>query len=664
MDQQLLSPVTIGPVTIRNRVTFCAPSPAYAGVDDDANMPTAEIAASWEHLARGGLGLIVGEPQSVHRTSTPNPRTVENVTDAIVPRYRLVADAVHEHGARIFGQLWHAGFLGAPAYRNEPLWAPSAVRAPVGAQIPAGGGGIPYAMTARDIRALVAAFGAAARRLREAGFDGIEVNAAQGFLLAEFLSPAVNQREDEYGGSLENRSRFVVEVLRAVREAAGPRMAVGVRLGPDPFIEPGITAGDLPAIAECIAGQVALDYVNVVPALFMDPSYPQGAGVEITQAVRRAAGVHVIYNGQLTDPARAEAMVRDEGIDLAGMTRALLADPQFPNKIQEGREREIRRCASCNQTCTGGGGGMLAAATPHCLLNPMPAEVEVLARAHDGAGLRMLVIGAGLAGLEAARLGRLRGYAVTVWERSDRIGGQVNLAARVPQRSGFQGIIDYYAGQLDGWGVDLHLGVTATADAVQAFGADVVVIATGSRPALGHWPSHGHDGAANGQVTDVRSVLAGDAALGQRVVLAMAETDHGYQGLPVAEMLADQGHHVTIVTPAFEMGMHQDFATSEQAYRRMLRKGVRIIPGAEVTGVHDGEATTENAHTRKAGSLPADSVVVSGGGVADDGLFHELEARGVNVYSAGDCVAPRDMSGAIADALRLMMRIRPAAQVR
>lgn len=661
MDQQLLSELQIGPVTLRNRITFCAPSPSYAGMDEQANMPAPEIAASWEYLARGGLGLIVGEPQSVHRTSTPNPRTIENVTDAIIPRYRELTDAVHDQGARIFGQLWHAGFLGAPAYRNEPLWAPSAVRAPMGAQVPAGGGGIPHAMTARDIRTLLSAFGAAARRLREARFDGIEVNAAQGFLLAEFLSPKVNLREDEYGGNLENRCRFVVEVVNAVREAAGPRMAVGVRLGADPFIEPGIVAGDLPAIAAHLVARADIDYLNVMPPLFMDPSFPQGAGMEVVQAVRQAAGVPVIYNGQLTDPARAEELVRDAGLELVAMTRALLADPQLPQKVEAGRLQEIRRCSACNQTCTGGG---QLAATPYCLLNPMPAEIEALSRLRDGEGQRMLVIGAGLAGLETARLARMRGYAVTLWERDSHIGGQVVLAATTPQRAMLAEIIAFYERQLSGWGIDLQLGMAATADAVAALKPDVVVVATGSQAAHAPWQHNGNGSAANGQVLDVRAALSGDAAPGRRVVFAMAETDHGYQALPLAEMLADQGHEVTVVSPALEMGMHQDFATSEQAYRRMLRKGVRVLPGVEVTGVRDGLVETENVHTHRPGSLPADTVVVSRGGVADDRLFDELEGRGLNVYSAGDCVAPRDMSGAIADAVRLMARIRPAAQVR
>jgi 2,4-dienoyl-CoA reductase (NADPH2) len=658
MHQELFDEVAIGPLTARNRIVFCAPTPAYGGTDEEANQPTAELAAYWGLLARGGVGLIVGEPQSVHRTSTPGPRVIENLSDEIVPRYRQVTEAVHAQGGRIVGSLWHAGLLGAPAYRNLPLWAPSAVRAPMGALVPAGGGGIAYALTAKDIRALVAAYAAAARRLREAGFDGIEVHAASGFLLAEFLSPAVNRREDEYGGSLENRCRIVVEIIDAVREAAGGRLAVGVRLGPDPFIEPGIRAEDLPAIAAQLVARTRVDYINVAPALFPDASFPQGAGAETAGAVRAAAGVPVIYNGLLTDPTNAETLVRDEGIDLVGMTRALLADMQLPQKMQAGELEGVRPCIACNQTCTGGGGGMLAmAAMPYCLFNPAPAEALAPARPRDGEGRRMLVIGAGLAGLEVARLARLRGFAVTLWERGREIGGQVPLAATPPQRALLGDAVAFYRRQLDAWGIDLRLGIEATADLIDQFSADVVVVATGSTPAMPSWYRSRNGGTPDGALTNVRAVLSGAVTLGRRVAIAMAETDHGYEALPLAEMLAERGHEVTVVAAAFEPSINQDFYTAEHAYRRMLRKGVRILPSTEVVGVEDGRAELRNVHTHAASSLEADSVVISQGGAAADRLYHELAARRKNVYLAGDSVAPRDMAGAIGDALRVMQQI-------
>lgn len=661
MTDQLLSGMRIGPVEVRNRIVFTAPAPAYAGLDENANQPTDELAAYWGQMARGGVGLLVTEPQSVHPTSTPNPRTVENVSDEIVPRYRTVADAVHDAGATIVGSLWHAGLLAAPGYRNRPLWAPSAVRAPMGALVPAGGGGIAYEMAARDIDEIVTAFASAARRLAEATFDGVELNAASGFLLAQFLSPATNRRTDEYGGSLENRCRFVDEILRAVREAVGPRCAIGVRLSADPYIEPGLAEDDLPAIANHLAGTGVVDYISVVPALLPDASSPQGIGSDVALRVKNATALPVIYNGHLTDAAVAGSLV-EGGIDFVGMTRALLADPGLPAKVQSGDLAAIRPCVGCNQTCTPGAGAM-GQATPYCLLNPAPAEVERIAREKGGEGQVALVIGAGLAGLEAARLARLRGFAVTVWERSAEPGGQVASIAKMPNRAAFWKTVDFYRRELEAAGVAVEFGREATAEAVRAFGPDAVIVATGSRPAMPAWAQSQNGNGANTTVIDVREALArGPGEPGTRVVIVMAEVDIGYQALPLAEYLAANGQEVTVVSTAFEPAMNQDFTTSEHLYRRLGRGGVRVIPTTEVTGLAPGGVATRNIYTREAGTLPADVCVISWGGVSDDTLLGELREQHPNVTGAGDCIAPRDILGAISDGVRAMDALRTAVR--
>lgn len=657
----LLSGAKIGPIEVRNRMVFTAPAPAYAGMDENANKPTEELAAYWEQMARGGVGLLITEPQSVHPTSTPNPRTVENVSDDIVPLYRHVADAVHDGGGKIVGSLWHAGLLAAPGYRNGPLWGPSAVRAPMGAMVPAGGGGLAYEMNLHDIDEMIGAFAAAARRLAQATFDGVELNAASGYLLADFLSPAVNLRDDEYGGSLENRCRLVSEVVRAVREASGPGIAVGIRLSADPYIQPGLTEGDLPELAQHLVRNAAVDFINLVPALLPDASYAQGAGSELALRVNGAAGVPVIYNGLLTDPVAAASLIA-QGIDLVGMTRAILADPQLPRKVQAGNLERIRSCIACNQTCTGGP-GVMAMATPYCLLNPAPAEVERLSQRRDGEGQTALVIGAGLAGLEAARLARLRGFSVTVWERGPELGGQMSLVAKVPQRAAFWQAVEFYRSELEALGVDIQFGREATVASVDTLDPDAVIVATGSLSAIPPWARPGNGDAQPAVAVDLRTALArGPAELGTRVVIAMAEVDTGYQALPFAELLADQGHEVTIVSTAFEPCLNQDFVTSEHLYRRLGQKNVTVIPMTEVTGVTPGEISIRNIYTRQTGTLSADSCVASYGGVADDGLLDQLCEHRANVVGVGDCISPRDILGAISDGMRAMDKLRVAVR--
>ncbi len=659
MHEQLLSVANVGPLSVRNRMVFSAPGLAYAGLDENANRPTPELVAYWESLARGGVGLLITEPQSVHPTSTPNPRTVENRSDEVIPLLRDVADAVHDRGAKLIGHLWHAGFLGATGYRNLPLWAPSAVRAPMGALVPAGGGSIAYAMTRDDVQEVIEAFAAAARRLAEATFDGVEINAANGFLLAEFLSPKVNLRADEYGGGLENRCRLVIAVQEAVRKAVGPGLAVGLRISADPYIEPGLLDSDLPELARHLSRSAHPDYLNVMPALLPDASVPQGVGADIARAVRRASGIPVIYNGWLATAEGAESLLVGGDIDLVGMTRALLADPQLPSKAQTaGGSTQIRACIACNQTCSGGAMGMGALATPYCLLNPAPADAARLVPRKDGAGETVLVIGGGLAGLEAARLAAARGYAVTLWEQDDDIGGQLRSVANAPQRGTFREAVEFYRRELLALGVDVEFGREATVEEVMAVDPDAVVVATGSTPAMPAW-FQSRDGSA-GAPTDVRAVLSGTAEVGKRVVIAMAQVDHGYQAIPVAEMLADRGHEVTVVSPALEPCINQDFFTSENAYRRILRKGVRFLTTTEVVGMRSGEVQTRNVYTQQAGTLPADSLVVSYGGVANDSLLGQLQDARRNVLAAGDCVSPRDIAGAISDGMRVMQALELA----
>lgn len=660
MNPSLFSETRLGSATLRNRLVFCAPSPAYGGLDEEANQPNNLLADYWEEIARRGVGLIIGEPQSIHPTSTTHPRTIENLSDAVVPLYRRVTEAVHGRGGVIFGHLWHAGLRGASGYRSLPLWAPSAVSLPPGAPAAAGGGSVGYAMRKDDIEELIEAYASAGRRVREAGFDGVEVNAASGFLLADFLSPKVNRREDEYGGSLENRCRLVAEVLDAVRAAVGKEFPLGVRLGPDLYIEPGILETDLPEIAGRLATTSDLDYISVFPALIPDTAGVEGAGADVAGAIRKATGLPVIYSGLLTDVDKAESLVRDAGIDLVDMTRPLLADPDLSAKARAGPSDGIRACIACNQTCTESTTtGFGAAATPRCLLNPIGAGAAFSAQ-RNGDGRRLLVIGAGLAGLEVARLASLRDFAVTIWERDQVPGGQVRLAARMSQRARFGEAITFYQRQLARWNIDLKLGVTATPENVDALEPDIVVVATGSHAMRPQWC-----GDANGSplTADIREVLDGAVKPGRRVVIGMSETENGYQALPLAESLADQGHEVTIVSPAFEPAMHQDFYTSENLYRRLLRKGVRIRSCEEVIGASPGEARVRNKFILREDMLPADTVVAAYGGVANDSLYFALCAQRSEVYRAGDCVAPRDIEGAISDAMRIVEDIGQVVKV-
>ncbi len=670
-EANLLEEVALGPVRLRNRLAFLAPTPAHGGTDDEANLPTEELARYWEAVAAAGIGLIVGEHQSVHPTGTSHPRVVESgpatPAEPLIGRYTKVTEAVHRCEGRIFAHLYHPGLLANPGYRLLPLWAPSALRVPVGAPVPAGGGAIGHAMSEAEIAEVVAAFAEAARRAGAAGFDGVEVDAASGYLLAEFLSPATNRRNDAYGGGLAERCRMVVEVLAAVRAAVGTELAVGVRLGPDPYVEGGLAEDGLPEVAAFLSAPGGIDYVSVVPGLVPDAAAPEAAGSQTASAVARAAGVPVLYSGLLTDLSEAGTLVAEGGLAVLDVTRAALADPGLVTKLLSGGPSFFRPCVACNQTCTTRA-SQAAMAPASCLFTPLPSGADG-APNRFGDDRSLLVVGAGLAGLEVARLAAGAGFMVTLLEAGPEVGGQLRLAARAPRRARLGRAIQFYEDQLAQWGVEVALDQPATVETVESLDPDFVVAATGCLPDRPAWSTAtgGADerpgrGASGLPITDVRAVLAGQATLGRRVVLAVSHTESGYVSLAAAEFLADQGHEVWLVTPDFEPAGMVDFFTSEAAYRRLLKKGVRIEPTCEVEGVTDGLVLFSNVFSGEAGSLPADGLVLAQGGVADDALYRALRGLRAGVLAAGDCVAPRDMEGAISDARLVMAELALACR--
>ena len=529
----LLSEVRLGPVPLRNRLAFLAPTPAYGGTDGEANLPTEELARYWAGVASSGIGLIVGEHQSVHPTGTSHQRVVEHgpatSAEALIDRYQRVTDAVHRCDGRIFAHLYHPGLLANPGYRLLPLWAPSALRAPVGAPVPAGGGAIGHAMSEGEIAEVVASFAEAARRAAAAGFDGVELDAASGYLLAAFLSPATNHRQDAYGGGLPERCRLVVEVLAAVRAAIGAGLALGVRLGPDPYVEGGLRERDLTEVAGMLAAASAIDYVAVGPGLVPDAGAPEAAGAAAAADVGRVSGVPVLYSGLVTDLSNADALLNDTGIAVLDVARAALADPELVAKLTTGGLTTLRPCIACNQTCTHGRSSSPAMAPASCLFSP-PGPAGAGSGDGWGSGRRLLVVGAGLAGLEVARLAASADFDVSLWEAGTEVGGQLVLAARAPRRARLGRAVQFYEEQLERWGVELALGRSATLEMVEADDSDFVVVAMGCLPARPPWSDEAAGRAAGVPVSDVRAVLADRAVLGHRVVVAVGVVHGaGYQ---------------------------------------------------------------------------------------------------------------------------------------
>ena len=479
---QLFTPVELGPVTLANRVVSTS---HQTGLVHD-HLPTDDLRAYHVARARGGVGAIFLEATAVDPSGLLTSHTLGGFLPGIVAGYARLADAVHEHGSRIFVQLFHGGREQISAAPRAPALAPSAVPSPRFKSEP-------RALTAAELRELVAGYGAAARHCREGGIDGIEVSMAHGYLVAQFFSPRSNRRTDAYG--MAGRLRFAEEVLAAVRDAAGPGLAVGVRLAADELAPEGL---DAPACAEvagalCAGGladfaSFALGHSAYVASSSWIAPPPPAAEVAIAAplALMRAAvgRVPVIGTTRVVDVAAAERLVASGDADAVGMTRALIADPDLVEKARHGRTGDVLACIGCNQGCI----GHYHAGVPiGCLVNPRTGRERTLPRRVGGArGLTVAVVGAGPAGVAAAVEAAAHGDTVTLFERSGDIGGQLRLAGRAPaHRELWRRWRANAAGQLANAGIAVRLGEEAGADDLAA--ADAVVLATGARPFVPDW---------------------------------------------------------------------------------------------------------------------------------------------------------------------------------
>ncbi|MGY1708461.1 mycofactocin system FadH/OYE family oxidoreductase 2 [Geodermatophilus sp. SYSU D00758] len=632
----LSAPVRLGPLRLPNRVVF----PAHLTNFAEDGLPTARHAAYSSARAAGGAGLVVVEESTVDPADRPYEKLVRGWDPAVVPAWRAVTDAVHAHGVPVVAQLNHNGGQSDGLHTRAPVLAPSPVPDPLF-------GEVPREATHADLRRLVAGFAAVAGHCAAAGFDGVEVQASQSALARQFLSRATNRRTDGYGGSLENRVRFLAEVLAAVREAVGPERAVGVRLADEEGADGGTTAAEAAATARLLAGRGLVDWVSttvgvatatlhrVVPPMTTPPGYAR----PFAAAVRAAVDVPVIGVGRFLTPDQAEAALAAGDCDLVGAVRAQVADPAWAAKALSGRAGEIRRCLGCNQECVGAVGLGRALG---CVTNPRAGrEAPLPAPARRR---RVLVVGGGPAGLRTAATAAQRGHAVTLLEQATVLGGAVRTAAAAPGRDGLLPLVEDLAAECVRAGVAVRTGVRATAADVLDAAPDAVVLATGARPAPPAW------------AVDVRDVLGGRVRPAGRVLVV--DELGGAAAPSVAELLAARGCRVELVTAALAVG--QDLGPLLELPRWRRRAGglgIRLTPEVVVTAVDGGTVALLHHPTGAVHAREVDAVVVAAPGVADDALWRELCRApgdgGPEVHRVGDCVAPRRASAATRDGERV-----------
>ena len=640
----LFAPLKIGNITIPNRIVNSAHSPRLFPVIAEPNERAINY---YEARAKGGIGLIITAGHHVSWPSTIGGQAaMEN--DNVIPAMKRLADAVHQYDTKVFCQLMHYGNLSSSrSAGGGALFSASAVPRQESFRI--GRAEIPYEMDADDIKKTVEAYGGAARRAKDAGYDGIEIAAMFGMLQASFLSPAMNYRSDQYGGSLENRMRFLLETIDSVRDNVGPDFVLGLRFSGDELMDGGITLDDTKEIAKRLEATGKIDYLFPCagghgPAHVPPMYYPLGAFVYLAAAIKEVVNLPVFCVGRINDPVLADRILADNQADMVAMTRATICDPEMPNKAREGRLDDIRRCIGCLEGCL----AKIYEALPlTCAINPEAGREKQVPITPADVKKRVMVIGGGAAGLETARVAALRGHKVSLYEKENVLAKELTIAAKAPGREDFEEAVRYFAHQMTSLGVDIHLGVTVTPEMALEGNYDAVVVATGALPYIPSIP-----GADAENVVEMREVLQGEVEVGQNVVVVDLE-NHIY-GIDTAEFLADRGKSVELLTKAVHAGGQLDYYTLETAYTKCLAKGVVITPLTRVKEINGSSIVSCNVLTGIEKRIEGiDTIVFATDGMADNALYRSLKGKVKELYQVGQCVSPRKMLDSVHDGFRV-----------
>ena len=642
----LFTPLTIRGVTIRNRIMSTGHETAMAGPEGISE----QLIAYHRARAAGGCGLIVVEVASVHPTATFVRHSIKLYSDETIPGYRRLAEAVHAEGATLFAQLFHPGreILESIDGSAPASYAPSAVpneRFHL----------MPSPMSRELIREVIAGYGDAARRLQTAGVDGCEILCSMGYLLAQFLNPRVNRRSDDYGGSFDNRLRIVRELLADIRAKVGEDMVVGIRISADELSPEGLTPEEVGAICRALDDEPGLDYFNViagtsttlggsihiVPPMTVENAYLAPRAAEVKAGVSKL----VFVGGRINQPQQAEAILAASQADMCGMTRAMICDPEMPDKARSGRIDDVRACIGCNQACI----GHFHMGLPiSCIQHPETGrEAAYGTRAPAVKRRRVLVAGGGPGGMKAAAVAAERGHAVTLYETGPRLGGQALLAQLLPGRTEFGGIVTNLERELALAGVEVVTGTVLDRARVEHEAPDAVIAATGARP---RWPEF--DGRDEAHVVDAWQVLRDEANVGNSVVIADWRCD--WIGLGLAEKLARAGCRVRLCSNGYMAGQTIQQYVRDAWLGTLHSLGVELLPLVRLFG-----ADAETAYFQHTASGEAvlcegmDTLVLAMGHDAVSDLADALADWPGALHRIGDCLSPRTAEEAVLEGLKV-----------
>jgi 2,4-dienoyl-CoA reductase (NADPH2) len=623
---KLFEPIAIGGMELKNRVVMSAMA---LGLGNDGKV-TDRLKDFYAERARGGVGLIVVGIVSPLYSVSVLPGLLSVYSDELVPGLCGFADLMHACGAKVAMQLSALEILVGDDGTLE-LVGPSEITIHRNAPKP-------RPLTVDEIAKIVDAFGEGARRARQAHFDAVELNAhGGGGIIGQFLSARTNKRSDSYGGALENRARFLLECIQSVKRKAGGDYPLLCRLAGADFVEGGNTLEDTKAIARTIE-KAGVHAVNVTtgwheaPVPFVQMSVPWGSWVYLAETVKKMVNIPVIGGTRIPDPRLAEQILAEGRVDLAYIARPLIADPEWLNKARDGRFDEIRPCIACC-LCVD---GMAEGRSVRCSVNARAGQEAERSITPAEKPKKVLVIGGGPAGMEAARVACLKGHDVILADNRDQLGGQLLVAALPPHKEELGNLTRYLAGEVERLGVRVRLGEEVTVKTVEDVNPDVVVVATGATPIIPDIR-----GARGKNVAMAIDVLTGRRYVGGNVVVIGG----GMTGCETAEFLAEKDRKVTILEMLERIGADIGPATRWVLMGRLRRLGVRMETNTRVEEITDtGVKATRNGSTE---SIEADSVVLAVGMKANRRLAEELEGKASTIYVIGDSETPGKITEAI-----------------
>lgn len=630
---RLFQPLRVGNMMLKNRLIMAPMGTRFA--DKEGNV-TERMLAYYAARGRGGAALITTEATSVdYPAGYLGPFGLRVDTDAHVAGLSRLARAIQAGGARASLQLVHAGRYSRSKLTGVQSVAPSAIASKYT-------GEMPRELTTAEVEHIIEEFAEGARRARDAGFDAIELMAASGYLLSQFISGLTNKRQDRFGGATAaERLTFPVEVVRAVRSKVGADFPVSFKLSVDEHLPGGNTVAD----SQVVAQKVVAAGASVVhawsgwhesPIAMLPMSVPRGAFVPLAEAMKKVVSVPVVAVGRINDVLLAGRIIGEGKADLVAMGRALLADPELPRKAEEGRLSEIRWCIACCKCfdnlllplSEGKGHGSIT-----CAVNAEAGAEWENKVSPASSPKRVLVVGGGPGGMEAARVAAARGHKVTLWERGNRLGGTALLAMIPPHKEEIQGIIDYLSHQMKLLKVDVRLGKEATAQAVLEGKFDEVVLATGGQPIVPGLPG----------ATAMMTAL--DVLRGRQTGNSVVIIGGGMVGCETAEHLVSKGKKVTIVEMLERVASDVGMSSRWVLVKRLRDSGVGMLTKSKLVGIEDGKAIVESDGKRQA--IAADSIILAVGMRPDTSLYEALKGRCKDLHMVGDCVTCKMINEAI-----------------